>query len=362
MPHRQAVVADEEGRGRGAVTMRTPHSSAVRILALALLLASMASAFACTHEQKAERRQYLGTAMGCRVEITVDESDADIARHAAHEAQLELDRLDAMLSDWKESSELSRLNASSEMRVRASGNLRAALARALEVARATDGRFDPTVKPLVDLWRASRKSRTLPATDALAAARARCGFAKVAIDGDAVTRETKGDGADGDARAQLDFGGIGKGFGAVRALEVLRANGCPRALVAVAGDIAAGEAPRGERGWRVDVAPESDVVRAQRIIAVNQAVSTSGGSMQWVEIGGVRYAHIVDPRTGLGATKLAQVTVVGPLDCAVDALSTALALSDDDADAAAILAKFPGYTARIERDGKAVWIPAPIAR
>jgi len=344
--------------------MNARSALATRHLALALLLVSMASAFACTRERRAERRQYLGTAMGCRVEITVDESDADTARHAAHEAQLELDRLDAMLSDWKESSELSRLNASSDERVRASGDLRAVLARALEVARATNGRFDPTVKPLVDLWRASRKSRALPTADALDAARARCGFAKVAIDGDAVTRQTPGDGANGGGvvGAQLDFGGIGKGFGAVRALAVLRANGCPRALVAVAGDIAAGDAPRGERGWRVEVAPESDVVRAQRIIAVNQAVSTSGGSMQWIEIGGARYAHIVDPRTGLGATTLAQVTVVGPLDCAVDALSTALALTDNDADAAAILAKFPGYTARIERDGKAAWIPAPVAK
>jgi thiamine biosynthesis lipoprotein len=78
--------------------------------------------------------------------------------------------------------------------------------------------------------------------------------------------------------------------------------------------------------------------------------------MQWVEIDGVRYSHIVDPRTGLGATNLAQVTVIGPLDCAVDALGTALALTNDDSEAAAIMAKFHGYRARIERDGMVAWI------
>jgi thiamine biosynthesis lipoprotein len=91
---------------------------------------------------------------------------------------------------------------------------------------------------------------------------------------------------------------------------------------------------------------------------VNSAISTSGGAMQWVEIDGLRYSHIVDPRTGLGATNPAQVTVVGPLDAAVDALGTALALTSDDREAAAIMAKFPGYRARIERDGSVAWIGA----
>ena len=77
-----------------------------------------------------------------------------------------------------------------------------------------------------------------------------------------------------------------------------------------------------------------------------------------MEVDGVRYAHIVDPRTGLGATAIAQVTVVGPLDCAVDALATALTLCNSDAEAAAILrASFPGFRARIERNEKAHWLP-----
>jgi thiamine biosynthesis lipoprotein ApbE len=154
----------------------------------------------------------------------------------------------------------------------------------------------------------------------------------------------------------LDFGGIGKGFGAVRALAVLREKGCPRALVAVAGDIAAGDAPRGARGWTVAI--EGERAAGETILVSNEAVGTSGGAAQWVEIDGVRYAHIVDPRTGLGATELAQVTVVGPLDCVVDALGTALALCARDEEMRAILARFPGCRARVERDGLATWIGA----
>jgi len=426
VPHRQAVVARNLQAGRGDQVSRVARSGtaarvsrpAHRLASLAALLVGAASVASCasvqTHArtreggdgagrvpassgdadttasgvpqpERAARHHFVGTAMGCRVEITIDDDDADRARDAARAAQLELDRLDGMLSDWKRSSELSALNASRTLRHPASAELREVLQRALEVARATDGRFDPTVAPMVAMWRELRKDGQLPAAAALAIAKRRVGHTKVHLEGSDVVRDR--------TDIALDFGGIGKGYGAVKALEILREAGCPRALVAVAGDIAAGDAPRGERGWTVTIAAEPSVgpssgpppappsgsssARAdgavpgvhakadgaadgaadETLVIARQAVSTSGGSMQWVEIAGVRYAHIVDPRTGVGATRLAQVTVVGPLDCAVDALGTGLALCEDDGEIRTVLARFNGYRARVERDGAAVWIP-----
>ncbi len=285
--------------------------------------------------------------MGVVVEITIDEDDADRARAAARAAQEELDRLDAMLSDWKASSELSRFNASGALRVTASAEMREVLARALDVARASDGRFDPTVAPLVALWRTIRRAGGLPPDQALATERARVGYGLVEVAGEDIVRRRPD--------VALDFGGIGKGYGAVRALAEIRRRGCPRALVAVAGDLAAGDAPRGAAGWTVAI--EGERAAGESIVVANQAVSTSGGSAQWVEIEGVRYAHIVDPRTGLGATDLAQVTVVGPLDASVDALGTALALCERDEDVLRILRAFPDQRARVERAGHAVWRP-----
>ena len=321
-----------------------------RILLLAALFASAASFVSCA--PTAKRHRYTGTAMGCAVSITVDDDDDERARTAARAAQEELDRLDQALSDWKRSSELSAINGARELRTEASDDLRAVLARALDVAEATDCLFDPTVGPLVRLWRESRKSGKLPADGAIAVAKRSVGPGMARVEGTRVVRRR--------ADVTLDFGGIGKGYGAVRAVAALRAAGCPRALVAVAGDIAAGDAPRGEAGWTVSISSESEAAQASedRIALVHGAISTSGGSEQWVAIAGTRYAHIVDPRTGLGATALAQVTVVGPLDCAVDALGTGLALCGDDSEIAAIMAKFPGFRARVERGGRAKWIPA----
>ena len=302
-----------------------------------------------------DRQRFTSMSMGVVVEITVDDDDPARARRAARAAQEELERLDWVLSDWKERSELTLLNRSAEAARDASEDLRAVLTRALEIADATDGRFDPTVGPLVALWRQTRRAGGFapPAAQeaALSAARARVGFAKVSVTGGQVVRRSKG--------VEIDFGGIGKGYGAVRALEVLREHGCPRALVAVAGDIAAGDPPRGEPGWVVRI--DGERAGDESIVCANEAVSTSGASVQWIEIDGTRYAHIVDPRTGLGATGLAQVTVVGPLDCAVDALSTALSLCGGHADGAdeiaRILRRFPGYRARVEHAGVARWLP-----
>jgi thiamine biosynthesis lipoprotein len=303
-------------------------------------------------EVATKRYRYIGKAMGSRVELTVDEdaNDAgkDRARAAAKAALDELDRLDGILSDWKRGSELTAFNLSRDARRDMSPEFCEVLARALDIARATDGLFDPTIAPSVHLWRESRASLRLPSDSERASACALVDWRRVKVEGSIVGR-LRND-------VTVDFGGIGKGYGAVRAVAAMRAAGCMRTLAAVAGDIAAGDAPRGAGGWEIEIAPEAAGVAAESISLANAAISTSGGSMQWVEIGGTRYAHIVDPRTGLGATDLAQVTVVGPLDCAVDALGTALALTHDDLEAARIMEKFAGYRARIERHGAVAWI------
>ena len=117
----------------------------------------------------------------------------------------------------------------------------------------------------------------------------------------------------------LDFGAIAKGIAADAALHVLRAKGLPRAMVAAGGDIAVGDAPPGATGWRIEV-PGYD----STIVLANRGVSTSGGANQYVEIGGVRYSHIVDPRTGRGVTRSGSVTVIAPTATESDGLATAL--------------------------------------
>jgi thiamine biosynthesis lipoprotein len=108
---------------------------------------------------------------------------------------------------------------------------------------------------------------------------------------------------------------------AVRALARL---GIRQALVSLAGDIAAGDAPPGEKGWVVELNPVAGVT--DRMMVSNVCVSTSGDAEQFVQIDGVRYSHIVDPRTGLGVTHRVAVTVVAEEGALADAMATALSV------------------------------------
>jgi thiamine biosynthesis lipoprotein len=132
---------------------------------------------------------------------------------------------------------------------------------------------------------------------------------------------------------RLDPGGIAKGFAADAALKVLRDAGMTRALVAAGGDLSLGLAPPGSNGWDVVLAgldpdrsaPDSPVWLA------NAGASTSGDAEQWVEIDGIRYSHIVDPRTGLGLTGHTSVTVIAPDATTSDMLATAVSVLGPDA-------------------------------
>jgi len=147
---------------------------------------------------------------------------------------------------------------------------------------------------------------------------------------------------------QLDLGGIAKGYAADKALEVLKSRGLPRALVAASGDIAAGEPPPGQRGWRVGIGNlnAKEPGFAQTILLKDAAVSTSGDTEQFVEIGGKRYSHIVDPRTGIGLTERMQVSISAKRAADTDGFATAVCVLGVEAGLALVESQ-PGMAAFI---------------
>jgi thiamine biosynthesis lipoprotein len=144
---------------------------------------------------------------------------------------------------------------------------------------------------------------------------------------------------------QLDVGAIGKGYAADAALETLRAAGITRCLVALSGDIRVGDPPPGRDGWRIASSiPEVDPAGSRGLTFADRGISTSGDTEQFVEIGGARYSHIVDPRTGLGLTSRASVVVIAPDATTADALATAACVLGPSAGLA-LVARFDGATA-----------------
>ena len=223
------------------------------------------------------------------------------------------------MSDYIPDSELMKLCKKSAKTlagpVKVSDELFYVLAKSQEVAALSEGTFDITVGPIVRLWRQARKDRELPEKDVLAAAMKRVGYKKLKLDTEkkTVTLTVPG--------MLLDLGGIGKGYAADEVLKVIGTFGIQSALVAASGDIAVSKAPPGRNGWRIDIAPLPGDKVSRQVLLVDAAISTSGDAEQFVEIAGVRYSHIVNPRTGIGLKGRRSVTVIARHGVYADSLT-----------------------------------------
>ncbi|MDB6023237.1 MAG: FAD:protein transferase [Pedosphaera sp.] len=261
--------------------------------------------------------------MGTVVSITLYAPDAHAATTAAEAAFRKFVTLERIMTSYDSKSELMQLCLRPVgVPTCVSPELFEILQESKRVAKETDGAFDITVGPFVRAWRAARKSNVLPTAQEIAGMRQSVGYEKLRLDARAQTVTLLA------SNMNLDLGGIGKGYAADKALGVMRRMGVTRALVAASGDIAIGDAPPGKPGWKVgiealDGAPDE---LARTVLLHNAGVSTSGDTEQNVEIGGVRYSHIIDPKTGLGMTDHIQTTIIGPNATVTDGLDTPTAI------------------------------------
>ena len=264
------------------------------------------------------RFSYSQIHMGSKARIVLYAEDEPQARAAAGAAFARLAELDAVLSDYRQNSEVSRLCAQpAGVWTPVSADLFRVMKRAQEIAEASDGAFDHTVGPLSLLWREARRNQQLPSASDLEHARERVGWRLVRLDSGqrAVRMERE--------QMRIDFGAIGKGFGADEAILAMRPYGVSRALVDIGGDMAAGDPPPGQSAWRIEI--ESGYGDGPRpvVYAANEGVATSGDTEQFVEIGGTRYSHILDPRTGFGLTTRTAATVIARDGATADAFASA---------------------------------------
>jgi thiamine biosynthesis lipoprotein len=149
----------------------------------------------------------------------------------------------------------------------------------------------------------------------------------------------------------LDVGGIGKGYAASEAIEAIGALGVRSALVAVSGDLAFSDAPPGTRGWRIGVhSGDPEALGVPGVLELtNAAVSTAGGSEQYVDAGGRRYSHIIDSSSGMGLVADITVSVVAPHGLDADGLDTAASVLGAERGLALIESHPPAAALIIER-------------
>lgn len=280
--------------------------------------------------------------MGLPVRVVLYAASDRHARDAAGAAFQRIAALDRMMSDYRPDSELRRLERARGRWMSVSAELFATIERAVAVAQATDGAFDPTIGPVVSLWREARKSGRLPETTAIETARALVDWRRIELNADRRAILVRG------PEVRFDLGGIAKGYILQAALHTLRGHGVASALIEAGGDIVVGDPPPGRDGWHIETDGADPAFRERASSLRNAALATSGPTAQFVEIAGVRYSHVVDPRTGLGITNPLVARVIAADAATADALATALTVAGKDR-APELCARFPGAIASLTR-------------
>jgi thiamine biosynthesis lipoprotein len=270
--------------------------------------------------------------MGTFARVVVVATDRDIANKCIEAAFAEIYKVDELMSSYKSNSQISIVNREGFNRaVEVSDSVYEVLQRSIEFSKLTNGAFDITVGPLVDLFHSSEKIEVAPSEEEIAQAKAKVGFEKLILDDSNKTVRFAVEGM------RLDLGGIAKGYAVDKAIEAAKQAGAVGAMVDIGGDIRCfGKAPKGKDNWLIGLqnpstssdAGEDNILLELKL--TSQAVATSGDYQQFVLIKDKRYSHIINRQTGTSSEGLSSVTIIADNATDADALATAVSVMGMD--------------------------------
>jgi thiamine biosynthesis lipoprotein len=314
----------------------------VALLSLALLAAAL-PARAAWHQREA-------AIMGTRIAVELWLDDDAQAEAAIDAVMAEMHRVDELMSHYKPESQLSQINARAAREpVKVDRELFDLIRRSLEFSKLTDGAFDITYASVGYLYDYRRHIRP----DAAQIAKALPAVDWRSLRFDAVNSTVRF------ARPgmRIDLGGFAKGYAVDRSIELLRARGVEHASVTAGGDTRI-IGDRFGRPWIIGIRHPDDPQRVVlRMPLTDTAISTSGDYERYFDEGGVRYHHIIDPRTGRSAGKVRSATIIAPTATQTDGLSkTAFVVGPEKA--LEIIARIPGVDAVfVGPDGHVYYTP-----
>ena len=285
-------------------------------LLLVSLLSFGSSAQSSDHQILVYKKKYI---MGTVFEIAAYSRSSEQAAVAIERAFQEIVRLDGLMSNYTPESALSHLNQSAHFRTESvPPDLYSVIQQALQFSRLSDGKFDITVAPLVNLWKAALGGDSIPSPAQQRQAQSCVGYDKIVLTPpDQVTFES--------ACLQVDLGAIGKGYAVDRAVAILLSLGIHNAFINAGGStIFAMGSPPGKTGWLLHLRDPSHRVDPY-VMLKNQSVSTSEQTPASL-LGRDSAGHIVDPTTGQPLRTEFAVSVVAPTATLSDGLSTTLLL------------------------------------
>lgn len=285
----------------------------------AYLLAALLTLLACSCKQAPQDIQKrTQVVMGTLAEISVRESDREKARIAIDSAFAEMRRIENLMSAHIADSEVSRLNKSAgEDFMPVSPEMAEVIRVAIRVGDLSQGAFDITIGPVVNLWKFDDEHPSIPAVDVLKKAVELVNYKDMEIK-EGKIRLTR-------AGMQLHLGAIAKGYGVDRAIGVLRKSGIRDAIVNAGGDLMATGTRNVEKLWVIGIQHPRKPENIIASFAVkDRAVATSGDYQKYFIRDNIRYHHIFNPADGTPASGVTSVTIAANTAMEADALATAV--------------------------------------
>lgn len=264
--------------------------------------------------------------MGSRFDITVVAPNQEKADEDIDLAVNEIKRIEKLISSWDPSSQTAEINKNAGIKpVKVDPELFNLIKRAIGISELTDGAFDITYASMDRIWKFDGSMKEMPSEEAIEASVEKVGYQNIILDQENSTVFLKKPGM------KIGFGAIGKGYSADKAKKLLMEHGVPAGIINASGDMNTwGKQPNGQE-WKVAITNPMNKDKAFALLPLKQgAVVTSGDYEKFVKFNGVRYAHIINPKTGYPATGIISATVFAPKAELADALATSVFVMGKD--------------------------------
>lgn len=284
-----------------------------KIACFLFLIVTLSSFGQITHKRKLSM-------LGSPFEMTVVAKDSVEGNYYIDLAVAEVKRVEYLISDWIPTTQISQVNKNAGIKpVKVDKEVFDLVGRAIKVSQITSGAFDISYASMDKIWKFDGSMKTMPTEEAIKKSVSKIGYKNIILDPNEQTIFLKYEGM------KLGLGGIGQGYIADKVKELLFSKGCTSGIVNVSGDINAwGKQPDG-KPWTVGII---NPMNKNKVFATfpleNSAVETSGSYEKFVMFNGIRYAHIIDPRTGYPAQGIISVSVFANQTEIADALATGI--------------------------------------
>lgn len=261
------------------------------------------------------------------MDITVVAKDSSAANQYIDLAVEEISRIEKLISSWDPDSQTSLINKNAGIRpVTVDQELFNLIQRAIQISKVTDGAFDISYASMDKVWKFDGSMKQMPKEEEIRSSVEKVSYHNIILDPSNNSVFLKKPGM------RIGFGAIGKGYAADKAKELLISKGAEAGIINASGDMNTwGKQTNGEE-WKVAITNPMDKNKAFALLPIyNSAVVTSGDYEKYVSFNGVRYSHIIDPRTGYPATGIISATVFAPKAEMADALATSVFVMGIDA-------------------------------